>query len=400
MANFTYKVINKEGKEKKGAIEADTREKALAELKSEGNTVLSLNTGSILNKEISFGKKKVKPRDLSVFCRQFNSLLRAGVSIVMSLGMLAEQTENKTLQQAIFNVRDGVQKGDSLASSMKKETVFPGLLVSMMEAGESSGNIESSLDRMAEHFERDTKIKALLKKTMMYPIILLTVAVGVLVVMLVTVIPKFANMFKDLDADLPGITKAMMGLSDVLKNYWYIFVIVIAALVFAFRTFGKSNTGKVFFSKLKLKLPVFGKLNQKTASARFARTFGTMLSSGMPMVQAMEITAKTMDNYLFKEALNNAVIQIQRGLPLSQILKSSGLFPPLIIHMVGIGEESGNLEEMLNNSARYYDEEVEMATQQVMALMEPMVIIVLAVIVCLILASIYGPIVTLYGSLG
>ena len=400
MANFTYRVINKEGKEKKGAIEADTREKAMAELKSDGNTVLSLNTGSILNKEISFGKKKVKPRDLSVFCRQFNSLLRAGVSIVMSLGMLAEQTENKTLQQAIFNVRDGVQKGDSLASSMKKETVFPGLLVSMMEAGESSGNIESSLDRMAEHFERDTKIKALLKKTMMYPIILLTVAVGVLVVMLVTVIPKFANMFKDLDADLPGITKAMMGLSDVLKNYWYIFVIVIAALVFAFKAFGKSNTGKVLFSKLKLKLPVFGKLNQKTASARFARTFGTMLSSGMPMVQAMEITAKTMDNYLFKEALNNAVIQIQRGLPLSQILKSSGLFPPLIIHMVGIGEESGNLEEMLNNSARYYDEEVEMATQQVMALMEPMVIIVLAVIVCLILASIYGPIVTLYGSLG
>ena len=246
MANFTYKVINKEGKEKKGAIEADTREKAMAELKSDGNTVLSLNTGSILNKEISFGKKKVKPRDLSVFCRQFNSLLRAGVSIVMSLGMLAEQTENKTLQQAIFNVRDGVQKGDSLANSMKKETVFPGLLISMMEAGESSGNIESSLDRMAEHFERDTKIKALLKKTMMYPIILLTVAVGVLVVMLVTVIPKFANMFNDLDADLPGITKAMMGLSDVLKNYWYIFVIVIAALVFAFKAFGKSNTGRYF----------------------------------------------------------------------------------------------------------------------------------------------------------
>lgn len=402
MGNYSYKIITKEGKEKKGAVEAQDKNTAYLQLRSEGNTVLSLEEGSSLNKEISFGgrKKKVKSKDLSVFCRQFNSLLKAGVSIIMSLDMLGDQTENKTLKQAIYNVRDGVQKGETLANSMKKESCFPDLLISMMEAGEQSGNVETSLIRMSEHFEKDTKVKAMLKKAMMYPMVLGVVAIAVLVVMVVVVIPSFSKMFADMDTGLPGITVALLAMSDFIRGYWYIIIAVIVAITIGIKTFKKTKTGIYFFANLGVKMPAFGNLTIKTASARFARTFSTMLSSGMPMIEAMEITAKTMDNQLFKDALNDCALQIQRGVPLTAPLKKSGLFPPLILHMVGIGEESGNLEEMLNNCATYFDEEVESATQQVMSLMEPMIIIVLAGIVCLILAAIYGPMITMYNAMG
>ena len=208
MANFNYRIITKEGKEKSGSLESDDQITAVAQLKSEGNTVISVKEGSKLNTEIKLGRgKKVKVRDLSAFCRQFNSLLKAGVGVITALDMLGDQTENRTLKQSIYNVRDGVQKGDTLANSMKKEDCFPSLLVSMMEAGEQSGNIEIALERMAEHFEKDGRAKAALKKAMMYPIILGIVAIAVLVIMVVAVIPSFSSMFADMYAKLPGITR-------------------------------------------------------------------------------------------------------------------------------------------------------------------------------------------------
>ncbi len=396
MATFTYRVITKEGKEKKGAVEADTKDKAMAQLRNEGSTILEVAQGSILNKDINLGfKKKVKSRDLSVFCRQFHSLLKAGVGIVSALDMLGDQTENKTLKDAVMNVRDSVEKGETLAGGMRREKAFPNLLVSMIEAGETSGNIEQALQRMSVQFEKDTKIKGMLKKAMIYPIVLMVVAVVVLIVMVVAVLPNFMTVFEDLDTELPAITRALMAFSDSLRGHWYIYIAAVVAIVVGRKFATHSEAGKRVFARLKLKLPVFGKLNTKTACARFSRTFSTMLSAGMPMVEAMNITAKTMDNVLFQETLENTAIQIQRGVSLQQPLKASGLFPPLIIHMVGIGEESGNLEEMLNNCANYYDEEVEMATQQVMALLEPMIIVVLAGIVCVILAAIYGPILSM-----
>lgn len=399
MANYTYQAI-KNGRERRGSIEADSREKAMIQLKADGFTIIDVKQGSMLNKEISFGKPHAKPRDYAVFCRQFNSLLRAGVSIVDALDMLADQTENKALQKATWNVHDNVQKGEGLANSMRKEDIFPPLLVNMIEAGEASGSIENSLARMATHFEKDAKIKGMVKKAMIYPIILLIVAVVVLVIMVVGVLPGFAETFEDMDAELPAVTVGLLNLSDSLIHYWYIYILTILAIVVAIWFFKRTETGKIFFSRLALKLPVFGKLNVKTAASRFSRTFSTMMSSGMPMVEAMEITAKTMTNMLFKKACEDTAMAIQQGQPLSAPLNKAKIFPPLIIHMVGIGEETGNLEEMLDNCANYYDEEVEQATQQVMAMLEPMIILVLAGIVILILASIYGPMFELYNNMG
>lgn len=401
MPSFTYEAIDKMGKTKKANVEADSVEKARAILKNEGYTVMSIGETSLLNKDISFGvKKKVSARDLGVFCRQFVSISKAGVSVVTALGMLAEQTENKAMKEALRNVRDNVEKGDSLAIAMKRETVFPPLLINMVEAGEASGNLESAMAKMATHFEKDAKLKGIVKKALMYPCVLIVVMIAVVIVMLVVVIPNFESMFEQIGGELPLFTKAVVALSKFIQARWYILVGILAAAILAFKVYNGTPEGKRQVSKIVLKLPVFGELIQKQSCARFASTLSTLISSGMGMVEAVEITGKTLDNILYQDAVMNAAKQVQQGVALSVPLKASGLFPPMIMHMLTIGEETGNLEEMLNNSAAYYDEEVEMATQQMTALMEPIIIVCMAGVVCLLIAAIYGPMMSMYDTLG
>lgn len=401
MAEFTYEVIDKSGKTKKGNVEADSLEKARAILKSDGNIVLKLEESSLLNKEISFGGfggKKVKSRDLGVFCKQFKSILHAGISIITALEMLSTQTNNKRLQEALKNVKDNVQKGDTLSSAMKKEgnKVFPGILINMIEAGEASGSLEVALDRMSSHFDKDTKLKGMVKKAMMYPIVLLAVTVIIVVIMLVKVLPEFASTFASMGSQLPAYTRAIMSLSDSLVDSWYFWILGLALIFGAYKMYAKSEKGSRVVAKIKLKIPVFGALTTKTECARFSRTLATLLAAGMPLIEAIETTAKTLDNILYKDALREATKQVQRGLPLSAPLKSSGLFPPLVLHMLAIGEESGDMEGMLMNVAEYYDEEVELTTQQATSLMEPLIIVVMAVVVVSIIAAIYMPILDMY----
>ena len=397
MAEYIYQAIDKTGKTKKGNIEADTLERAKAALKADGMTILKIEEASFLNKELSFGSRKVKARDLGVFCKQFKSILHAGISIVQALEMLSTQTTNKRLQEALKNVKDNVQKGETLSGAMKKEgKVFPNILINMMEAGEASGSLEVALDRMATHFDKDSKIKGMVKKAMMYPIVLLCVTVIIVVIMLVMVLPSFESTFTSMGEELPAYTRMIMGLSDSLVATWFIWIAVIAAIVILYKAYAHSESGSRIVAKIKLKIPVFGKLTIKTECSRFARTLSTLMAAGMPMIEAIEITGKTLDNVLYKDALQDAVKQVQRGMPLSAPLKASGLFPPMVLHMLSIGEESGNVEGMLNNVAEYYDEEVEIATQQATSLMEPLIVVVMAVVVVAIIAAIYAPILGMY----
>ncbi len=403
MASYTYEVLTKEGKNKKANIEADTIDKAKALLRSDGYSIIRIEETSVLDKEISFGfkKKKIQPRQMAIFCRQFVSILKAGVSIVVALRMLSEQTENDALKNALKNVCQNVEKGDSLSVSMRKETgIFPSILINMVEAGEVSGSLEVALERMSVHFEKDAKVKSLVKKAMMYPMVLCVVAIGVVVLMLMVVIPQFEEMFDSIDSDLPAFTAAVVGLSESLRAHWYIYIALLGGIIVAYKMYAKTPAGARKVARLKLKIPVLGLLQTKTACARFSRTLSTLIASGMPLIEAIDITAKTMDNILFKDALHEAMRQVQRGMPLSAPLRTSGLFPPMVLHMLGIGEETGNMEEMLTNIANYYDEEVEVTTQQATALMEPLIIIVMAVIVCLLIAAIYTPMVSLYDSIG
>lgn len=403
MAQFSYEAVGLDGKTKKGNIEADSLEKARSLLRNDGLTVVKIGEASVLNRDINIniGTKKLKPRDLSVFCRQFLSILKAGVSMISALEMLTDQTENKTLKEALKSVKDNVEKGDTLSVAMKKQDgLFPPILLNMIAAGESSGSLEVSLERMSVHFEKDARIKGMVKKAFMYPIVLIFVMIAVVVVMLTFVIPQFKSMFDDLGSDLPAFTKAALALSDSLQNTWYIWLIGIAVLILAYKLYVRTPNGSRVVAALKLKIPVFGSLSVKTACARFSRTLSTLMASGMPLIDSINICAKVLDNVLYKDALVETSRQVERGVSLTTPLEKSGLFPNMVIHMISIGEETGSMEEMLTNVADYYDEEVEMTTQQATALMEPIIIIIMALVVCALIAVIYGPMVQLYSDLG
>lgn len=402
MASYGYEAINKTGKEVKGSIEAESMEKARADLKSQGMTILNLTEQNALTKDINIEiGGKPKARDLSVFCRQFVSMVRAGVTILDALKMLADATENKKLKKAIQEVRISAEKGESLADSLAQHPkIFPSLMINMVAAGEASGSLDKSMERMAVQFERSNKTKALVKKAMTYPIVVCIVAIAVVIVMLVVVIPSYAEMFADMGSELPGITLAVMAASDFVKEKWILLIIIVAALAFGFVNFKASNTGKHVMGKLALKIPAVANLVTKSASAQMARTLSTLMGAGVPLVEAVEIVSRTMENVWFKEALENAKDEIVIGRPLSEPLQTCGLFPPMVYHMVRIGEETGNTEEMLDKLADYYEEEVEMAVQTLMAALEPAIIIVLAGIVGVLIGACMAPMLKLYQDLG
>lgn len=401
MATYGYKAITKAGKEVKGSLEADNKDLAMAELRRQELTVIDLGEQSFLTKDIDIQIGGwPKARDLSVMCRQFVSMTKAGVSILESLKMLCEQTENKRLQEALKEVRISVEKGETLADSMAEHPkVFPGIMVNMVAAGEASGSLEIAMERVATQLERSHKTQAMVKKAMIYPIAVCLVAVIVTIVMLVVVIPNYEDMFSQLGTELPWITMMYVNLSHVITNYWYIIIPIIIALVIAIRYFAKTDLGKHVFGKMALKLPLIGKLTTKSAASMMARTMSTLLGAGVPLIEAVDIVSGVMSNIYFKEAMQDAREEITIGMPLSRPLQESGLFPPMVYQMIRIGEESGNTEEMLDKLADYYDEEVEMSVQSLMAAMEPLIIIVLAVVVGGLIAACMMPMMQMYTAL-
>lgn len=403
MESFSYKAVSAAGKDVKGSVEAESREEAARKIKEQGLVPVSIGKQGALDKDVNipiFKGKKIPARDMSVFCRQFASILKAGVSAINALEMLAEQTENKKLKEAIVNTQSNVEKGENLSDSMRQNDAFPSILIDMVRAGEASGSLENSLTRMAIQFEKDAKLNGIVKKAMMYPIVLICVMIGVVIVMLTFVIPSFMTMFEDLDSELPVTTKAILAMSNSLKNYWYIYIIVVVGIVVGIQMYKRTDNGKHNLDKLKLKIPVFGVLQTKSACASFARTMSTLLQAGMPMIDALEISASTMKNVLFYDGLEKVKNGVSLGLPLSNQLKATGLFPAMVVHMVGIGEETGNVEEMLTNSATYYEEEVEVQTQTLTSLMEPVIIVLMAFVVVLLIMAIYQPMIQLYNTLG
>lgn len=401
MATWGYVAIDKSGKEIKGSTDAENKEVVTRDLKNQGLIVLEVTKQNALTRDINFDfGGKPTARDLAVFCRQFASITRAGVTIIETLNMLAEQTENQKLQKAVQEVRADVEKGESFAESLARHPkVFPELLIQMAKAGEASGSLDTAMERMAVQFEKSAKTQALVKKAMIYPVVVALVAVAVVIVMLVFVIPRYMDMFAELGTDLPWITRMVVAMSNFIQNFWFIIIPVIIAAVFALKAWAKTSSGKHVLGKLQLKIPAVKNLVVKSAASQMARTLSTLLAAGVPLVEAVDIVADTMTNIWFKEALKEAVQQIIIGVPLSQPLQTCGLFPPMVYHMIHIGEEVGSTEEMLNKLADYYEEEVEMAVQSLMAAMEPMIIIVLAGVVGILIGACMAPMVSMYAAL-
>ena len=400
MATYQYRAVDKYGREKKGSIEATTPDRAASMLKGEGLLPVKVTEQSIFQKDINLGGSKVSNRELAVFCRQFVSIINAGVPIIDALGMMEEQTENKQFKKAIGEVRTSVAKGETLGNSMRARTdVFPSMLINMVDAGEASGSIDVSLDRMATQFEKDAYLSGLVKKAMVYPIVVLCVAIGVCIVLLVKVVPTFMEMFEDMDIDMPGITVFVMNASEWLKRNWFIALAVILVIAIGIKIFMSSRTGTIFFATMAIKLPAIKNFTIKSSSSRLARTLSTLTASGISMIDSLDITAKTMSKYLFREAVFECKEEVKKGVPLSEPLKRCGLFPPMVIHMTKIGEETGDLEAMLTKMADYYDEEVEAATQALMAALEPMIILFMAGVCGVIIGAVIAPMGALYDGL-
>ena len=401
MGSFSYIAIDNMGKEKKGSVEADDKEKALALVKSKGLMPISVTPQSFLSKDITISMSKgTTVREKSLFCRQFVSILRAGVTIIDALGMLSEQTENKGFGKAIKDVQSSIRKGETLGNSMRNmPEYFPPMLVNLVDAGEASGSLDVSLERMAIQFEKEAKLKGMMKKAMVYPAVVCVVAVLVVIVMLAFVVPKFMEMFADLDIEMPKITLFVMAASELVKNNIVLIIIGLIIAVIAGKFFIQTKRGKAVIGYIGVKVPALANFTVKTACSRLARTLSTLLYSGISLVDALEITAHTMSNVFFEEALLQAKEEVMKGVPLSEPLKNSGLFPSMVVHMTKIGEDTGDMEAMLEKMADYYDEEVELATQSLMAALEPAIIVILAVIVGVLVGAVVAPMLSLYQGL-
>ena len=397
MPGFNYTAIDRNGKRVRSSLDASSIETAKSSLRGAGYTILDIKEQTTLNRDIEIpflGNPKAK--DMAVFCRQFVSILRAGVSVASVLSMLGQQTGNKKLRAAIREMQADVEKGETLASSMRRHPkIFPAILVNMVSAGEASGNLEESFRQMELYFERSKRTKSKVTSAMIYPCVLIVVMIVVLIVMMTKIIPNFLKTFEDMDAELPKITLGVMAVCEWFKSWWWVPLLVLAALIVGGVLFHRTNKGKHFFGWLARKTPVVGNLTVKTACATFCRTMEVLIGSGLTLTDSMDLAASNMGNIYYLEAIRDARGMVAEGTPLRESLVRTGIFPPMVSNLVGVGEETGDLQSMMGKVADYYDEEVEEATKKLLNLMEPAIIIFMAVFVVIIVLAIYLPMINM-----
>ena len=393
MPSFSYTAISKVGKHTKDTIEAASLEAAKNSLRAAGYSILEIKELSALNKDIELpflGNPTAK--DMALFCRQFQSILRAGVPVSSVLSMLGQQTENDKLAAAIREMQASIEKGESLAGSMRRHPkIFSGMLINMVAAGEESGNLEDSFAQMEDYFDKAKKTKAAVGKVMVYPIFLLVVMVIVLIVMMVKIIPSFLKTFEEMNMELPFLTKCVMATSDWFVEWWWLLVLIITGLGVGGYLFNRTNKGKHFFGLLARKIPVLKDLTVRSASATFARTLALLLGSGLSLTESLDLVAMNMSNIYFKEAVQTLKTMVSEGWALNAAMRYTGLFPPMVYNLTAIGEDTGDLQGMLTKTADYYDDEVADTTAKMLSLLEPCILLILAVFVAIIVFSIFLP---------
>lgn len=397
MPGFNYTAINRNGKRVRSSLDASSIETAKSSLRGAGYTILDIKEQTTLNRDIEIpflGKPKAK--DMAVFCRQFVSILRAGVSVASVLSMLGQQTGNKKLRAAIREMQADVEKGESLATSMRRHPkIFPAILVNMVSAGESSGNLEESFRQMELYFDRSKRTKSKVTSAMIYPCVLIVVMIVVLIVMMTKIIPNFLKTFEEMDAELPKLTQGVMAVCEWFESWWWVPLLVLVALIVGDVLFHRTDKGKHFFGWLARKTPVVGNLTVKTACATFCRTMEVLIGSGLTLTDSMDLAASNMGNIYYLEAIRDARGMVAEGTPLRESLVRTGIFPPMVSNLVGVGEETGDLQSMMGKVADYYDEEVDEATKKLLNLMEPAIIIFMAVFVVIIVLAIYLPMINM-----
>ena len=393
MPKFQYKAKNMSGRMIEGVYDAPNQQAVIDMIRQKSFYHLEVKeiTERKDLKEIGIFSK-IGKKDIAIYCRQFSSILKAGVPLIQCLSMLSQQTENKSLKAITKDVCEEVQKGKGLSQAMELHgNKFPPILINMIAAGEASGTLDESLEVMAVHFEKSHKLQQRVKSAMTYPIVVCVVAIGVVTFLLTGVVPTFMGMFKSAGADLPGPTKLLIGMSKFLSNNGLLLLMGIVIVAILIKTFISGEAGRLAFDKFKLNMPLIGKLQTKIIAARFASTLSTLMTTGVSITEALEITGKVLGNAYACKGIKEVEEQVKQGKGLYAPIKSLMLFPVMIENVVMLGEESGTLDNMLSKAADFYDDEVDRAVQNLTSMLEPAIIVVLGGIVAFIVISIALP---------
>ncbi|MDO8502549.1 MAG: type II secretion system F family protein [Gemmatimonadaceae bacterium] len=389
MATFTYTARSFAGEMRTATLEAASRDDVIAQLRRQRLNVVKIDEATPKKPK----RGNIKMRDIVILTRQFSTMINAGLPLVQAMTILAEQSENKTLSDVMRKVVFDVESGNTVADALGKHPqAFSNLYVNMVAAGEAGGILDTILMRLATFMEKNDALIRKVKGAMIYPGVIMAVAGIAVTVLLMFVIPVFENMFASAGLALPLPTRIVMGASRFLKGYWYIVLGTIGAGVFLFKRYAATSDGRLKIDRLLLKVPVLGDVLRKSAVSRFTRTLGTLVSSGVSILDGLEITAKTAGNRVVQDAIMESRASIAGGDTIAAPLKKSGVFPPMVISMISVGEQTGGLDEMLSKIADFYDEEVDAAVSNLLSLLEPVMIVFLGVVVGGMVVSMYLPI--------
>lgn len=404
MATFAYVGRSKAGSVKKGELVAKSRDEAVELLRKQNVVVTSLEEKSGAGRVAFSLGSGVTDKDLVVFTRQFGTMINAGLPLIQCLEILATQSENATLRKAVAETKMQVEGGSTFSDALRKHPkIFDDLYVNMVHAGEVGGLLDTILGRLSKHIEKAMKLKGQIKSAMVYPAAICGIAVIVITVLMIWVIPVFEKMFKEMSGGkmaLPGPTQLVIDMSNFVQGNWYIMLGVIVGAVVGLKKYYATEQGRLAIDKLMLKLPVFGDLIRKASVAKFTRTLGTLISSGVPLLEALTICAKTSGNKVVEGALLDARVSISGGKTISDPLAQSGTFPKMVTHMIAVGESTGALDSMLGKIADFYEEEVDQAVASLTALLEPMMMVFLGVTIGFIVIAMYLPIFTMASAIG
>ena len=394
MKKFKYKAMKNDGTKTTGEYEANSRDDVMEMITSNGYYPLKVE--EVIESATINIHKKIKVKEISIFCRQMYTMLDAGVPLINALNLMSTQVTNKHLVEIVKELEEDVRKGEMLSNSMRKfPEAFPTLLTSMVESGEASGNLDEMFLRMSNQFEKENKINNKVKAAMIYPIILAIVGVAALIVVMVFVMPTFVSLFDSSGAELPAATRLLIGLSSFMGNHYLMVIGILIAVVVGIIMYSKTESGIYFFAKLKISFPLIKDLNRKMIVSRFTRTLSTLLASGVSLVESLPIVSAVLNNVIAEDEVLKIRERVVKGEGLSTPIEDCELFPPMLSSMVRIGEESGALDDMLNKTADFYDEEVEQAIQTLTSMLEPIMIIIMGLVIGFMVIALMLP---LYGS--
>ncbi|MDE3839779.1 type II secretion system F family protein [Bacillus methanolicus] len=401
MPRYKYSGRDLKGK-KSGIITAVSKREAMLQLKQKGIRILEINEipETLWTKEITFGNP-VKLQDFVIYLRQFSTLLRAGVPVVEATSILAQQTESKALKKALIAIEQDLREGNPLSeAAAKHKKIFSSMFVNMVKAGEAGGNMDDTLERLAVHFEKQHFTKQKVVSALAYPITVGLIAIAVVIFLLVKVVPTFVEMFKDFGSELPAITKFVLNSSEFMQKFWWLFILFFIACIIGIGVIRNNKNTKYYLDYFLLRIPIFGKLLQKAALARMARTLSSLFASSVPILQAIAIVENIVENEVIAKVLRQSRESLEQGKSLTEPMRKHWAFPPLISQMIAIGEESGSLDAMLAKVADFYEREVETTTDQLKSLIEPLMIVFLAALVGTIVTSIMVPMFEIYQQVG